>query len=280
MARLACKFGVIKFIPNSIKQEIINIGIIVHSPKEGRIAFKFLDYDTRIKHFITEFQYAEFRAFRRLLGKHLRGLNSRMFDTLIDVPLSDENYLEKLQSSLKEPFIIAKPEFIFTDNIEEQIEGLYDNLILTEEEIKTKQKPLIKQVEERLVSEGIEKYIERDIPVKNLPFNLNIEFGYRYNQVMDLIQPLSIQGSPRENYKEGMFWRDAIEKLQDDKELNTGHFIAIIKPPRNAQKLGLSELIKQFETIERVSVVNYDTRDFDRLIYTLKNHGKLDRAIL
>lgn len=280
MARLACKFGVIKFIPNSIKQEIINIGIIVHSPKEGRIAFKFLDYDTRIKHFITEFQYAEFRAFRRLLGKHLRGLNSRMFDTLIDVPLSDENYLEKLQSSLKEPFIIAKPEFIFTDNIEEQIEGLYDNLVLTEEEIKTKQKPLIKQVEERLVSEGIEKYIERDIPVKNLPFNLNIEFGYRYNQVMDLIQPLSIQGSPRENYKEGMFWRDAIEKLQDDKELNTGHFIAIIKPPRNAQKLGLSELIKQFETIERVSVVNYDTRDFDRLIYTLKNHGKLDRAIL
>jgi len=215
-----------------------------------------------------------------LLGRHLKSLNSSMIDTIINVPLNDENYLEKLQASLKEPFIIAKPEFIFTDNIDEQVEGLYKNLVLTEEEVKTKQKPLIKQVEERLISEGIEKYIERDIPVKNLPFNLNIEFGYRYNQVLDLIQPLSIQGSPRENYKEGMFWRDAIEKLQDDTELNTGFFIAIIKPPKNAQRLGLSELIKQFETIERVSIVNYNTREFDRLIYTLKNHGKLDRAIL
>lgn len=280
MAKLASKFGVIKFIPNSVKQEIINIGVIVHSPKEARVAFKLLGHDPRIKHFITEFQYAEFRAFRRLLGRHLKSLNSSMIDTIINVPLNDENYLEKLQASLKEPFIIAKPEFIFTDNIDEQVEGLYKNLVLTEEEVKTKQKPLIKQVEERLISEGIEKYIERDIPVKNLPFNLNIEFGYRYNQVLDLIQPLSIQGSPRENYKEGMFWRDAIEKLQDDTELNTGFFIAIIKPPKNAQRLGLSELIKQFETIERVSIVNYNTREFDRLIYTLKNHGKLDRAIL
>lgn len=76
MARLACKFGVIKFIPSSIKQEIINIGVIMHSPKEAKVTFKLLDYDARIKNFLNEFQYAEFRAFRRVLGKHLRGLNS------------------------------------------------------------------------------------------------------------------------------------------------------------------------------------------------------------
>jgi Protein of unknown function (DUF3037) len=280
MARTASKFGVIKYIPSSIKQEIINVGVIMHSPKEGKLSFKLLDYDTRIKNFITEYQYAEFRAFRRLLGKHLRGLNSKIFDNLIDVSLNDENYLEKLQISIKSPFLIAKPEFIFTDNIVEQTEGLYNNLVLSPDEIKTKQKPLIKQVEERLILEGIDRYIERDIHVKNLPFNLNIDFGYRNDQILNLIQPLSIQESPRENYKEGMFWKDAISKLHNDRELNTGHFIAIIKPPNNAQKVGFSELVKQFDDIEKTSIINYGTRDFDRLIFTLKNHGNLGRAVL
>jgi hypothetical protein len=279
MARFTCKFGIIKYIPSSVKQEIINIGVIIHSPKEGKIAFKLLDYDSRIKNFITEFQYAEFSAFRRLMGKHLRGLNSKLFDNLTDVPLTDENYLEIFQSALKGPFIITKPEFIFTENIVEQVEGLYSNLVLSPDEIRTKQKPLIKQVEERLVSEGIDRYIERDIQVKNLPFNLNIDFGYRYDQVIDLLQPLSIQESPRENYKEGVFWKDAIQKLHSDRELNTGHFIAIIKPPKDPQRMGFSELIKQFQTIDKTSIVNYGSRDFDRLIFTLKNHGKLDKAL-
>ncbi|AWP30392.1 DUF3037 domain-containing protein [Paenibacillus sp. Cedars] len=279
MARFASKFGVIKYIPSSIKQEVINVGIIIHSPKESKVAFKFLDYDTRIKNFVTEIQYAEYRAFRKLIGKHLKSLNTKPYDSLINVPLSDENYLEKLQSSVKPPFIIAKPEYIFTDNIMDQIEGLYDNMIITPDEIRTKQKPLIKQVEERLISEGIDRFIERDIQVKNLPFTLNIDFGYRIDGVIDLIQPLSIQESPRENYKEGVFWKDAIEKLHNDKELNSGYFIAIIKPTKNAEKVGFSELIKQFDSIEKASVVNYGTREFDRLIYTLKNHGKLERAL-
>jgi|GEM_PF-6322210 len=279
MARLASKFGVIKFIPSSIKQEVINIGVILHSPKESKVTFKFLDYDTRIKNFLNDVQYAEFRAFRRLMGKHLKALNAKPYDSLVGTSLNDENYLEKLQSCLKIPFIIAKPEYIFTDSIFEQIEGLYSNLVISPEEIRTKQKPLIKQVEERLVLEGIDRYIERDIQVKNLPFNLNIDFGHRVDGTIDLIQPLSVQESPRENYKEGVFWKDAIEKLHSDQELNSGFFIAIVKPTKNAEKVGFSELVKQFENIERATVVNYGSRDFDRLIYTLKSHGKLERAL-
>jgi hypothetical protein len=279
MARFASKFGVIKYIPNSIKQEVINVGVIVHSSKESKVAFKFLDYDTRIKNFVTEIQYAEYRAFRKLLGKHLKSLNAKPYDAMINVPLSDENYLEKLQSSIKLPFVIAKPEFIFTDNILNNIEGLYENIVVTSDEIRTKQKPLIKQVEERLISEGIDRFIERDIQVKNLPFTLNIDFGYRTNGIIDLIQPLSIQESPRENYKEGVFWKDAIEKLQNDIELNSGHFIAIIKPTKNSDKTGFSELVKQFDDIEKASIVKYGTREFDKLIHTLKSHGKLERAL-
>ncbi len=279
VARFASKFGVIKFMPSSIKQEIINIGVIIHSPKESKIAFKFLEYDTRIKNFLTEFQYAEYRAFRKLMSKHLRSLNTKFFDTLIDVSLGDNNYLEKLQSSIKAPFILAKPEYIFTENIVHQVEGLYDNLVISQEEIRTKQKSLIKQVEERLTSEGIDRFIERDIQVKNLPFSLNIDFGYRIDNTLDLIQPLSIQESPRENYKEGVFWKDAIEKLHNDVDLNSGHFIAIIKPTKNSEKTGYQELIYQFETIDRATIINYGTRDFDRLIYTLKSGGNLEEAL-
>ncbi|WP_238654429.1 DUF3037 domain-containing protein [Paenibacillus piscarius] len=266
-------------MPSSIKQEIINIGVIIHSPKESKIAFKFLEYDTRIKNFLTEFQYAEYRAFRKLMSKHLRSLNTKFFDTLIDVSLGDNNYLEKLQSSIKAPFILAKPEYIFTENIVHQVEGLYDNLVISQEEIRTKQKSLIKQVEERLTSEGIDRFIERDIQVKNLPFSLNIDFGYRIDNTLDLIQPLSIQESPRENYKEGVFWKDAIEKLHNDVDLNSGHFIAIIKPTKNSEKTGYQELIYQFETIDRATIINYGTRDFDRLIYTLKSGGNLEEAL-
>lgn len=280
MARLACKFGVIKYIPNSIKQEIINVGVILHCAREYKVLVKFLDYEPRIKHFVSDIQYAEFRAFRRLLGKHIRELSKAKFvDPLTGIRLDDDLYLENLQEHLKSPFIISKPQFIFSENIYHQIEDLYNNLVLDPEECRVKQKPLIKQVEERFVSAGIDRYIERDIPVKNLPFDLNIEFGYRCEGSLDLLQPISLQDSLRENYKEGVFWKDAIERVQNDEELNAGNFIAIVKPPRNAQKIGFSELLRQFQSVNRTFVVNYNTPEFERLVYSIKHHGHIQKAL-
>ncbi len=259
----------------------MNIGIILHCPKNGRVFVQFLDYETRIKHFTTELQFAEFRAFRKMFAKHIKDLDSQMFDPLINVSLTEETYLEELQATLKMPFLIAKPEFIFIEeeNISHHIKGLYQNLILTDDEIRIKRKPLMKQVEERLVSEGLERYLERDIKVRNLPFKLNIDFGYKHDNTMDLIQSISLQESPRENYKEGVFWKEAVLKLQSDNELNVGEFTAIVRPPSNAQKIGFSELIRQFDSIDHVTVVNYNTPEFERFIHVLKNPRGLERAL-
>ncbi|EEL67863.1 hypothetical protein bcere0026_51680 [Bacillus mycoides] len=216
-----------------------------------------------------------------MFAKHIKDLDSQMFDPLINVSLTEETYLEELQATLKMPFLIAKPEFIFIEeeNISHHIKGLYQNLILTDDEIRIKRKPLMKQVEERLVSEGLERYLERDIKVRNLPFKLNIDFGYKHDNTMDLIQSISLQESPRENYKEGVFWKEAVLKLQSDNELNVGEFTAIVRPPSNAQKIGFSELIRQFDSIDHVTVVNYNTPEFERFIHVLKNPRGLERAL-
>lgn len=260
-------------MPNIIKQEIVNVAVIIHSPIQNELKVKFLDYDPRVKHFLTEVQYAEFRAFRRMFNKHIRDLKSQLFDPLLETRLDDENYLDKLQEKLVRPFFVSKPQIIFCSEIALQLENLYSNLVLDPDEQKTKQKSLIKQVEERFVSAGLDKYIERDIPIKSMPFELHVEFGLRQGTNIDLLQPISLQESPRENYKEGVFWRDAIQRAFQDSDINASQFIAILKPPKNPQKIGFSELVKQLEGIDNTVIVNYDTNEFEMLLFRMKNEN-------
>ncbi|MEJ8547141.1 DUF3037 domain-containing protein [Brevibacillus borstelensis] len=278
MAGLTCKFVVVKYMPSSIKQEVVNIGVIIHSPALNELKIKFLDYDPRVKHFLSEVQYAEFRAFRRMFNKHIRDLKTQLFDPLLEMRLDDENYLEKLHEQLVRPFFVTKPQIIFCTEIDLQLENLYSNLVLNPDEQKTKQKSLIKQVEERFVSAGIDKYLERDILIKNMPFELHVEFGLRQGNGLDLLQPISLQESPRENYKEGVFWRDAIQRAFQDGEINASQFIAILKPPKHPQRVGFSELVKQLEGINNTVVVNYNTNEFEMLLFRLKNEN-ITRAL-
>lgn len=277
MARLMCQFGVIKFIPNSIKQEVINIAVLVHSPQQRIVKAKFLDYEPRIRHFVTDIQYAEFRSFRRMFNKHVRSLAGKIVDPLIEVRLDDDHYLEKLQQKLTAPFVVSTPQYVFSDNLDQQIEDLYQNVILDPDECRIKQKSFVKQIEEHFFRAGLESYIKRDIEVKSLPF-VHIEFGYQRNESLDLVQPIVLQDSPRENYKEGMFWTDAIRRVQDDHSLKSGEFVAVIKPPRKSKASGTQELVHQLRQIEGCTIVNYRSDDFLHLIENIKRFGTVTRA--
>lgn len=275
MARFACKFGVIKYIPNMIKQEVINIGVLLHNSNDSSIKVRFLDYEPRVKNFLTEIQFAEFRAFKKLFKELLKTQQHSLVNEIFAVQLNDENYLEGFQSILKEPFILSKPEWIFVESINDTMDNLYDNFVLDPDEKKIKQKTLIKQVEERILKGGIDKYIQRDISIKGLPFDLHIEFGAQIDDKLDLLQPIAFQESTRENYKESIFWKNAIEKLQYDESLNSGNFFAIVKPPKNSRNVGFEDLTSILRSIDNTTIIDYNSRELDRLINTIKHHGKV-----
>jgi len=88
-----CKFSILRYVPNEIRQEFINIGIVLHSPSDQYVSIKITDKFNRVKAFDDELDIS-------LLKLILEGVKDDFSKTeLYSGPsfheLSNEMFLEK-----------------------------------------------------------------------------------------------------------------------------------------------------------------------------------------
>lgn len=269
MARIACKFAIIQFMPDEIKQEVINIGVILHCPEMGMVKTRFLKNLQKLQKIVTMNQINEFRVFRNNLNKHLRSVDAQMIDTKLELTITFE-YLDELSKLNFNKFQIKNPTPLITEDPFTKLNDLFNFYVFDEDHVERRDQPLVNTVWTKFIQAGIDNYIRKEVEIPNFPFP--IDYGFQ-NGAANLIQTIKFTDSSKDNFKEGLLWRDALELKEKVAQFKDSPFYAVVKPPKNPQKYGYSLALEQFKDHSNVQIVEYGTNQFSGLIEHIKEHG-------
>jgi hypothetical protein len=259
-------------MPDEIRQEKINIGVVLHCPDKRIILTRFLNNLQKLNKFLTKNQVIEYRAFKNKLNRHFKNNRDSILDLLPDIAISpiDFDYLDKLSEVNFNKFYLFNITPLITEDPYVEINNLFNIYVHNEDQIQ-REKPLVNEVWRRFKEAGIEKYIRKDIEIPNFP--VNIDYGFQNGQ-LNLMQTIKFTDNLKDNFKEGLMWKDAIE-IKQHTELKKSPFYAIVKPPSDPQKYGYELAINQFKSFQYVKIIEYGTRHFNGLINHIKEYGHI-----
>ena len=269
MARLACKFAIVQYMPDDVKQELINIGIILHCPDQGIIYTRFLSQLNKVSKILTINQINEFRHFRNKMNKHVKSLKNKMIDPHLELSITFD-YLDSLVNLNFNKFYVKRPTPLLTANPSEKLDELFNLYVYEEDYLEKREQPLVNVVWKKFKQAGIDNYIRKDVEIPNFPFP--IDYGFQ-NGAPNLIQTIKFTDSSKDNFKEGLLWRDALILKEQEAAYKDSPFYAVVKPPADPQKHGYSLAVEQFINYNNVELVEFGSRQFDGLLHHIKEHG-------
>ncbi|MGH9454381.1 MAG: DUF3037 domain-containing protein [Terriglobia bacterium] len=183
-----CSYFLVRYAPDSVRNESINIGLLLHSPEERYLGCIFTTDFRRVKRFHS---HADLRLLRSL---------QEHFEAEIDEHDSDlDDYLQLLQNSLSNLIQLTPPRWCFLDDPQTQIEDLFFRYVgspaapspLEPTRLRIKQR-----LSSALVKAGLWNRMEKRIPARRWtrpgdPFTF--DFGYKPDGVIKLVHALSLR---------------------------------------------------------------------------------------
>jgi hypothetical protein len=270
MGRTPCKFALIQYMPDEIKQEVINIGLLIHCPEKGILKARFLKNLQKINKLVSINQINEFRHFRNKLNKHFKSLNGHMIDSVLGNASITFDYLDYISEMDFAKFTIVNPTPILTEDPLNKLNDLFNLYVFAEDYLEQREQPLVNSVWKKFQSAGVANFIQKDVEIPNFP--IAVDYGFQ-NGCANLIQTIKFTDSSKDNFKEGILWRDALQIKENVEMYKDSPFYAVVKPPKNPQKYGYSLALEQFKDFDNVNVIQYGTRKFDGLLDYIKENG-------
>ncbi|MGH9431812.1 MAG: DUF3037 domain-containing protein [Terriglobia bacterium] len=183
-----CSYFLVRYVPDSVRNESINIGLLLHSPEEQYLGALFTDDWRRVKRFHTQ---ADLRL--------LRSLQEHFEAEIDDHEGRLDDYLRLLQDSLSNLIQLNPPRSCFLDDPQTQIEDLFFRYVgspsapspLEETRLRIKQR-----LRSAFLKAGVWERLEKRIPASRWtrrgdPFTF--DFGYKPDGVIQLIHALSLR---------------------------------------------------------------------------------------
>ena len=212
-----CSYFMIRYVPDSVRGESINIGLMLYSSAERYLGCIFTTDFGRVKRFHAQADLKLLRA----LQEH--------FDSEIDAHEDHlEDYLKLLQNSLSNLIQITEPHPCFLEDPQAQIEELFFRYVgspssqspLEETRLRIKQK-----LTAALIKAEVWERIEKRIPASRWtrPGDLfTFDFGYKPNGVIQLIHALSLR-------RDTQLAKSLVYTLDRVKKKDPAHLTAVVE---------------------------------------------------
>lgn len=206
-----CSYVIVKYIPDLIKDEPVNIGMIMHCSEEKNLISSFSDEKVN---FINKYNSSINRKIVEALIEDLQ----LKFDTqnwlIRDYPISDfsnANLLEKLSVSHANQLRFTPPRGLITDDIKGEFDRLFEQYVYLNN--KTQRKYISRQqMRGDLRREFTQRnLIEKKVVDVNFPiigkFNEEIILDFKYlNGKVNLLQNISLPVDDSKVIKEAKAW--------------------------------------------------------------------------
>lgn len=215
-------YTVVRFVPDLLKNEPINIGLIVHSPKIGYIRTEFADKKANI---ISKYN----NDIDPLVVKYIMDDLMQNFDNenymLRNQKMGnffENNMLHKIFSAHSNQLQFTEPRGIITQDLDKDFERLFEELVFKGTTIKKE-----KVIEERTMRSDVKKMLNKFDLIKNNivkenhieidRFGSEIKIDFKYiNGKPNLVKNLSLDPKNREPMDHAKLWLKNYEEIKSN----------------------------------------------------------------
>jgi hypothetical protein len=219
----SCAFHIIRYMPNLIRDEWLNVGVVIHDPVENRFRVRIID------------EAPEFARLRRLHPATDEGL-LRSLASLLDSTLAEHSdalaaWIAKLDQTLSNALQFSPQKGVLASDIDSELERLYHDHV---EPPRVRAAPLTEvfatrstiraKADEVFHSTGLWEKLTRSVRVADYTFAgdpLRLDYSYRRNGTRGFIQTLALARDPSQS-KILAYTADAIRE-----KISSTEFIAI-----------------------------------------------------
>jgi|SRR5690625_2632646 len=205
-------YTIVRFIPDLVRNEPINIGLIIHSPQKQYIRTEFADkkvniisrynedIDPSVVKYVIRDIIEDFDNENYIIRNHKMG----SFD--------DDKLLHKISAAHSNQLQFTRPKGVITQDLDKEFERLFEELVFKEERIKRD-----RAIEERTMKSTIRKKLnqfkliedsivkENYIEVDRFGDKIKIDFKYM-NGKPNLIKNISLDTKSKDPMEHSKLW--------------------------------------------------------------------------
>jgi Fe-S cluster assembly iron-binding protein IscA len=151
--RFKYKYAIIRFVPNQLRGEFVNIGIILHIlDGVGLLHAKWLPKLGKMRCISSDITDEEFRNFKKYISKNFKATTGNLFSpkTIISEKVTTDSpkLLDYLHSEMGGQFQFSVPSFGYTSNVQQLLEKLYRDFV--DPDFEEKEEEVDEEKEERV----------------------------------------------------------------------------------------------------------------------------------
>jgi hypothetical protein len=124
------RYVLARFVPNQLRGEFINVGVVMHNLSTGELSYKWLPNLGRMRYLSKEITLEEYKSFQNYLGERfLPNLFKKVSVVGQPVTMASPELLDYFRKELGGQFQFSEPTFGYTTDPEKQLERLYKLLV-------------------------------------------------------------------------------------------------------------------------------------------------------
>jgi len=211
-------YSLVRYCPDSSRQEFVNVGVAIYSPVSKQVSIRFASDNRRLS---QVFGKQDLHFINRLKKSLEESLKRESFGTVGDL----EGYIGRSANAVQ----LGPLRSLKINNIAEDLTQLFERLVGERQE----RKPLIqKYLGEKLSEAGVETFVQKAVSVDIPSFDQSIRIPYAYrNGRYNLITPVEFAADVRDIFsKAGEKAIEGQELFQTpDPNLGALHLVVVAK---------------------------------------------------
>lgn len=267
MELMTAYYSVVRLVPDLVKDEAVNIGVVLVCPSQKFGGCRFPVNYSKLKNFFPDTDLNLLNYFIKDLKKKF--IFQRQPSKYGKLYISREfslDYLEYMSNSFNYLFQFTEPRTTLTNDLQSELDDLFDQFVNEERltgAIRQRSRMLKTEITQIFRERQVLDRVERNIEIKSkTPFR--IDFKYTNGQA-NLIQPISF--SPRENtkglYETAAVWQYYFRQIPHIKEYSNAKIIALIRDEKHDPQA--SKLAKEIIAESNAQILDY-YKDLSMLI--------------
>lgn len=275
------KYSIIRYTPDELRGETLNVGVILHDYKNIETKFNLLDENSaKLKALIeSKVELSTYKSYKDVLEYYLSNINNNLSGTIGEKTIASfysEEFLEELSVYYKnKKLFLSEPAFAKTKDINSFFESIFSRYVRKNTFHKnistiTAKEHLKKRFEETNL---IGKKIKTDYkisPIRNLcDYKVKVDFTFK-NGVWNYIQTIP------KNANTNMDWYSRLQVMSQNLDAKeTKILLAYSKSNLEEDETTralITYLINEHENIEKVDTDN--SLDVDSLCNYINNVGE------
>ena len=187
-----CQFVVLRFVPNLVRDESVNIGVMLYNPDDGELVPRLTDNFRRVKRLHP---WADIDLLRGLQTDFEQRLAERVEDL--------GAYLETLEQTLSNALQLTPPRACLTENPEAELDRLYESYVQEPRlpgrvaaAIENTRAWIRQRVHGAFKRAGVLDRMQKRVGVENFTYkgdNFRLDFGYRRNGTHGFVHAIALE---------------------------------------------------------------------------------------